>query len=513
MSFADLFKPRWRHSDVEVRRRAVKTLTDPATLARVAKDETDDQAARLAAERISDADLLVDIARHATNEQARAQAVIGITDQSVLAEIAREDRQESVRSAAVERLTDQSALAGIAREDAHWSVRHAALERLTDQSRIGEVALMASDVHVRTSAVGKLNGQDQAILNEVLAHAEYPQLRFNAAVKLTDAVTAQGVLRQLVATLKGRIPDSGLCAFAVSKLQDQRDLAAIAGDTAHEEGVRLKAIEGIHDQSVLVEIVMTDREKSDYRSQKVLMTAVEKLTDQALLARLARTAPGGPEKQGNSALRGCAVKKLRDVALLAEIVEQPSASNLYWAELLTADGEIRDAATRKLALLTKTRSAQITDRPKWECPDCGAIGDKDELAGKLMAGSPTSTLSGPISCRQCGGGYQEADVYGGCYDVVAEQINVLVFCLQAYTSPRDKEGYCRRSLGGKHTDAEMTLTTLVGWKDRSISDYEAISAYRSYVGNRQIVSHGRLFDRFRSKGPDGRDVYVLVFVP
>ena len=40
MPIADLFRPRWRHSDWKVRRAAVKDLTDQAVLAGIAKTDS-----------------------------------------------------------------------------------------------------------------------------------------------------------------------------------------------------------------------------------------------------------------------------------------------------------------------------------------------------------------------------------------------------------------------------------------------------------------------------------------
>ncbi|TMQ04597.1 MAG: hypothetical protein E6J91_43030 [Deltaproteobacteria bacterium] len=64
MGIADLFRPKYRHSDVRVRTEAVRALTaeDAAILIQIARTDRDAGVRRLAIERIITADVLAEIA-------------------------------------------------------------------------------------------------------------------------------------------------------------------------------------------------------------------------------------------------------------------------------------------------------------------------------------------------------------------------------------------------------------------------------------------------------------------
>ena len=80
MSIADWFRPKWKHSDPDVRRKAVEALADQLELA--------------------------DIAKNDEYSWVRQVAVGRVTNQSLLADIAKSDQNSAVREAAVERMTD-----------------------------------------------------------------------------------------------------------------------------------------------------------------------------------------------------------------------------------------------------------------------------------------------------------------------------------------------------------------------------------------------------------------------
>src|SRR5689334_5401269 len=77
MAFSDLFKPKWKHSNPEVRAEAVRALgDDEATLlATIARNDSDARVRRLAVKRIVDADVLSDVATHDPDESLRKAAI------------------------------------------------------------------------------------------------------------------------------------------------------------------------------------------------------------------------------------------------------------------------------------------------------------------------------------------------------------------------------------------------------------------------------------------------------
>src|ERR1035441_4504840 len=111
MEFMDLFRPKWRHSEANVRLAAVRMLTDQNILAQVAKT--------------------------ADFDDVRIAAVEELNDESVLTEFAGADRNWDVRLAAVRKLTDQGSLAIVAKFQSAVHVSLAAVNKLTDQHKSG----------------------------------------------------------------------------------------------------------------------------------------------------------------------------------------------------------------------------------------------------------------------------------------------------------------------------------------------------------------------------------------
>src|SRR6478672_6522424 len=76
MGIADLFRPKYRHSDVRVRTEAVKALTadDAAILVQIARTDRDIGVRRIAIEKIDEADVLAEIAAAETERSLRDYA-------------------------------------------------------------------------------------------------------------------------------------------------------------------------------------------------------------------------------------------------------------------------------------------------------------------------------------------------------------------------------------------------------------------------------------------------------
>lgn len=111
MNLVDLFRPKWRHSDRNVRFAAVRDyLIAPDDLVKIAIRDTDKDIRVAAAGRLThDVELLQVIAK-ASDPDVRGTAVEKIMSQKSLARIAREDASSQVRAIARERITDQRLL-------------------------------------------------------------------------------------------------------------------------------------------------------------------------------------------------------------------------------------------------------------------------------------------------------------------------------------------------------------------------------------------------------------------
>ena len=77
MGFTDLFKPKWKHSNPEVRADAVRALGDDeaALLATIVRSDADVRVRRIAVKRIVDAEVLTDVAAHDPDESLRQAAI------------------------------------------------------------------------------------------------------------------------------------------------------------------------------------------------------------------------------------------------------------------------------------------------------------------------------------------------------------------------------------------------------------------------------------------------------
>ena len=76
MGIADLFRPKYRHSDVRVRTEAVKALTsdDVAILTQVARTDRDIGVRRLAIEKLDEPELVAELAASETERSLRELA-------------------------------------------------------------------------------------------------------------------------------------------------------------------------------------------------------------------------------------------------------------------------------------------------------------------------------------------------------------------------------------------------------------------------------------------------------
>jgi hypothetical protein len=189
MGIADLFRPKYRHSDVRVRAEAVRALTndDAAILIQVARTDRDIGVRRIAIEKIGAADVLADIASAETERslrdfageraaqlwmsiacsddvEAAAAALGGISklgDQRVLVEVAVKADSPLIRKRAFGELRDPRALCELAKRDAPQDIRLAAVGRIDDGDVLRALAIDTTAKEVGLAAVEKLDDKDR----------------------------------------------------------------------------------------------------------------------------------------------------------------------------------------------------------------------------------------------------------------------------------------------------------------------------------------------------------------
>lgn len=206
MGIADLFRPKYRHSDVRVRTEAVKALTsdDAAILVQIARTDRDAGVRRIAISKIDQANVLAEIAAAETerslrdfageraaelwtshacsdDEQEANEGLAGILklgDQHALVEIAVNAALPAIRKRAFSEMRDPRALAELAKGDAPQDIRLAAVARIDDGEVLRAIAIDTTLKEVGLAAVDKLDDLDR--LEQVANKAKNKAVRQRA---------------------------------------------------------------------------------------------------------------------------------------------------------------------------------------------------------------------------------------------------------------------------------------------------------------------------------------------
>jgi hypothetical protein len=207
MGFTDFFRPRWRHSDPDIRAQAVRDIPDDdqKTLAEVATREADPRIRRIAIKKIDDPALLRQIADSDADPDLRiiaADKASQILLDEALVEGSEEEGYDPL--AAVAQLTDGKDLAAVVKRAPRADVRQAALAKLSDPKGLADVALRAQDHELRLAAVAKLAAPAQ--LAEVAREADHKGVALAALDKVHDAALLENIAQN------GRVKATRLAA-------------------------------------------------------------------------------------------------------------------------------------------------------------------------------------------------------------------------------------------------------------------------------------------------------------
>ena len=208
MALLEIFrsKPRWQHSDPDVRAEAVRGLgaEEQGVLAGVARADADARVRRLATKRLASVEILAEIARTDADVTVRNEAcdalqtaVMGegepdalrtaldsITEPKALASVAKAACLEPVRRAALAKLSDPKMLAQVAREAVDGSQRLAALARITDAALRASVATGSEHRDVALAALESID--DRGTLKSIAARAKIKAVGRRARALLNE---------------------------------------------------------------------------------------------------------------------------------------------------------------------------------------------------------------------------------------------------------------------------------------------------------------------------------------
>lgn len=281
MAFLDLFRPRWRRADPAVRRQAIARLDDPATLARIAREDPDPDIRIEAVGRIGDPEYLTRLALTGPLSPVHEVAITRLADQAIIGRIAQAAMDPRVREIAVRRLDDQAALAAIARSGPDPGVRGAAAERISDPEALTRLAQSSPDAAVRAAAAAKLT--DTALLSWIAAEDADPTVRLAAAgatgedeplVRIATEDTDMAIREAAVAMIRD---EEALYRVATHELETGTD---ILGDQFALRAGQDAALARLTDEVFLAEIAATAED------QRLARAAIEKLTDPIHLRRV-----------------------------------------------------------------------------------------------------------------------------------------------------------------------------------------------------------------------------------
>lgn len=384
MELMDLFRPKWRRSNPDVRLKAIAELTDQAILAKMARSDWGREVRLTAAARVQD----------------------GTVAQSVYAELANciYDRT-CVRLLAATRLRDQALAQAVILEMAgkqrlffdhkeflHW------WDRVTDQEWLAEVAACAHCGETQTAACNKLT--DVAVLQKLLdrlqsGHASAPyllaaktrllELRIPEVARVTDtselvriarsdpvdsvrlAALARIADEEALLDIATSSDDSNVARAAAARLTGQAAFAKLA-QHAVSSSARLAAVERLTEESCIAQVAVQDQDEA------VSLAAVSKLRDQDLLAGVA-------ERSACVHARAAAVRRLHDEGRVLALAAKASSrfeERLAIAEKLVELGwhprrvaeEVCSACGGTGVVWVNTDSAFERDVASYEC-GCG----------------------------------------------------------------------------------------------------------------------------------------------
>ncbi len=162
MILSNLIKPKWQHSNPNIRRSVIDGLDDTA--------------------------ILHEIAQNDTAAEVRQAALKKINDLSILDTIAHNDNDKNVQAVAQQRIKQLLCTESLSLEQ-----RIAWINKTNDAEQIAEVATKAPEVELRLAAIAKL--EREGLLGDIVINDPVSEVRFTVLEKLTQKSTLERVVK------------------------------------------------------------------------------------------------------------------------------------------------------------------------------------------------------------------------------------------------------------------------------------------------------------------------------
>jgi hypothetical protein len=262
----------------------------------------------------------------------RRKAIRRLTDQEFLASLACSVSDETIRSAVFKQLTNQDTLVGLAKSNAYANVRRDAIRGLTDISLLQELVQDPSE-DIQQAATQRLERlvptDDPLFIEQFRKGLESTDdqlaviaLASNRGPKATDRIESQASIRR-VALHNNQY--SRICA--IKRLRDQAALRKIATNSNEPWPVRAAAMRCISNQQWLMAMFARPAAKTNpfvHASDPQKLDMLRCITDQKLLAKIATDAKSIAKV--NDSLMRMVTRRITDPALSQKVaLESP-----YW---------------------------------------------------------------------------------------------------------------------------------------------------------------------------------------
>lgn len=419
MGIADLFRPKYRHSDVRVRTEAVKALTadDAATLIQVAQTDRDIGVRRIAIEKINEATVLAEIAAAETerslrefageraaqlytstackdNESSANDALSGIIklgDQHALIDVAVGAKIAAVRKRAFGELRDPKALAELAKNnDAPQDLRLAAVGRIDDGDVLRALAVDTTSKEVGLAAVDKVDDNDR--LENIATKAKNKAVRQRARKVVQELNEAERAKKKPVVPddVKRRRAEKAQLVRELESLAETFDFAKAAGTVkaAQEAWAKLEgADEGDERFTKAVERFWKRKEVHEQQARSVdELRAVEREAQRERERAAAERAAAAPAPAAEPVVEDPA-KAARDAEAQARREEREKRKAeedaRRAAEQAAREAKRKEDAERGVAIAASL-VAMVEDMEKLDTKDGRTIDRLLQQAGKAF---------------------------------------------------------------------------------------------------------------------------------
>lgn len=183
MGIRDIFKPKYKHSNVNVRLQAIRKMENQKILADIVKNDVSRKVRKEAARKIKDKKVLVDLAINHPSNHVRLDAIDNIDNEKDLVDVAINNSDNGVIHAAVEKIKDENLLREVYNKTYSGYIRQVILSQLKDETLAIE-ASNDSNKYVRDKAINIIKNKSELI--KIAKNTTYQENRDMIFKKLED---------------------------------------------------------------------------------------------------------------------------------------------------------------------------------------------------------------------------------------------------------------------------------------------------------------------------------------